>query len=55
MVDAAHPHEANVQHKTATFNLGAPVESFKIKIIGNAGASAERFHVAERTDIEFVN
>lgn len=55
IVDQAHPHDAAVHHKTATFALAAPVDSFKIKIVGNAGGSSERFHVAERTDIEFAN
>ncbi len=50
----ADPHDATVRFVRATFNLAAPTEAFKIKCVGASGTSAQRFHIAERADIEFA-
>ena len=47
------PDDPSARIITAVFNL-ADVDQFKIKIVGNIGSSGEHFHVAERTDIEFI-
>lgn len=48
------PHDETVRLVRATFNLAAPTEDFKIKCVGASGSSAQRFHIAERADIEFA-
>jgi hypothetical protein len=50
----ADPHDATVRNVKATFNLAAPSSDFKIKAVGASGSSAQRFHIAERADIEFA-
>lgn len=48
------PRDDTVRLVRLTFNVAAPTSDFKFKLAGASGASAQRFHVAERADIEFA-
>ncbi len=54
VTNTPHPTDANVMVKKAVFNVSPAITEFKIKTVGASGASAQRFHVGERTDIEFA-
>lgn len=54
VTNTPHPTDQNVMVKKAVFNVSPGITSFKLKTVGASGASAQRFHVGERTDIEFA-
>lgn len=54
VTNTPHPTDQKVMVKKAVFNVSPGVTSFKLKTVGASGASAQRFHVGERTDIEFA-
>ena len=54
IADAADPANANAIIRTATFNLAAPVSSYKIRLDGSTDTDAISWHAAERADLAFA-